>query len=306
MTPACFVLVLNYNGRQLGLLDDCFGSLLQTRYPNSHYLLVDNGSTDDSVNYVRHNYPIVNLLLHEQNLGFAEGNNRGIQYSLAQGADYIILLNNDTRVEEDWLTSLVNVAEQNQKIGLCESQQHTWDGCGLIQHKLKPEWMEGVMSIEPLPANPGAPHPTAYAAGCCMLIRRSVVERIGMFDPRYFAYDEDVDFSLRAWIAGFDVYKVPSSIVYHKGGVTLPTIQQMRLGYKNQLFTLFKDCEIITLRRFARSILKRWVFTRNRYALQGMFALFWSFGTTIRLRREVQALRVRADEEIFHLSGLMK
>jgi GT2 family glycosyltransferase len=165
--------------------------------------------------------------------------------------------------------------------------------------------MEGEKSIQPLNASVCEPHPTAYAAGCCVLIRRSVFERIGMFDPRYFAYDEDVDLSYRAWMAGYDVYKVPSSIVYHKGGVTLPSIRQMTLGYRNQLYTLFKNYEVPTLKRFSRSIIKRWVFTRNRYALSGTITLLRSFGETVRLRREVQALRVRSDEEIFELSGLI-
>jgi GT2 family glycosyltransferase len=303
MAPKCYVIVLNYNGKSLGLLDDCFGSLLHTNYPNTHYLFVDNGSGDESIAYMQERYPVVDILDNQVNLGFAEGNNHGIRYALQRGADYIILLNNDTRVEADWISNLVEVAEEDPTIGLCESQQYTWDNQRAIRLRLRLDWLEGEMILEPIPATRGGPHSTAYASGCCLLIRRSMIERIGVFDPRYFAYVEDVDLSLRAWISGYSVVKVPSSIVYHKIGSTSTSLVGMKLGYRNQLLTMFKNYEISTLKRFSSSILKRWIFTRNRYALGGMLAFLLSMQQTIARRKQIQNLRQRSDQEIFTLCG---
>jgi len=301
MYPLCYVIILNWNGKNH--LDDCISSVINTKYPRHKILFVDNGSTDGSVNYIRSNYPSIDILENHVNLGFAEGNNRGIQYSLVNKADYIALLNNDTRVEEDWLDVLIDAAEQSQSIALCESQQYTWDGSQKIILTLRPDWLEGEISFESKNSNQDI-RATPYAAGCCMLIRSDILQKIGLFDPHYFMYVEDVDLSIRAWIAGYQVLSVPNSVVYHKIGALNPSIKQSKLGYRNQLLTMFKNYELVTLKKFIRPIAKRWVFTRNKYALLSIYSFLNFFPYLLSERRRIQLSRIRSDQEIFNLVGI--
>jgi len=117
--PVASVVVLNYNG--LRFLDDCFRSLERLEYPRDRLevIMVDNGSTDGSVAYVQDVYPWVRVIVNKVNLGFAGGNNVGLE--TARG-EYILTLNNDTRVEPTWLVELVRVAESEPRVGMCASK----------------------------------------------------------------------------------------------------------------------------------------------------------------------------------------
>lgn len=300
--PAVYVVVVNWNGVEH--LRECLPSLEGMSYHNVKVVVVDNGSEDDSASLVSTSFPDFVLLQNERNLGFAGGNNVGMEYALAQHADYVALLNNDTRVEPDWIDVLVDVAQSDSTIALCEAQQHTWDGAHRIQLRLRPEWLEGVAGLE-LPDRSPAVWATPYAAGCCVLIRCSALWRIGLFDARYFAYVEDVDLSLRAWIAGYRVVSVRHSVVYHRvQGTTQPRASRMKWGYRNQLTTMLKDYEWSTIHSFRDPIMKRWFLTRNRVALSATFATLCGLPTTMAKRRRVQAMRRRSDEEIFALTGV--
>jgi GT2 family glycosyltransferase len=301
--PQVNVVVVNWNG--LEHLQACLPSLEKMTYSNVKVVVVDNGSRDGSPDFVSTRFPAFFLLRNERNLGFTGGNNLGIQFALGEGANYVALLNNDTRVEPDWIDALVDVAEQDTAIALCEAQQHSWDGHHRIRLRLRPDWLEGVPTLEAPDRTPGI-CPTAYAAGCCVLMRSSALQRIGAFDSRYFAYVEDVDLSLRAWIAGYKVVSVGHSVIYHRTqGTTRPHTDRMRWGYRNQLTTMLKNYEWSTLFAFRRSILARWFFTRNRLALRSTLSVLSDLPMTMARRRSVQAMRLRSDEEIFALTGLV-
>ena len=299
--PAVYVVVVNWNG--VGHLRECLPSLEGVSYPNFKVIVVDNGSRDDSADFIRASFPSFALIRNERNLGFAGGNNVGIEYALDQRADYVALLNNDTRVEPDWIDALVHVAQQDANIALCEAQQHTWDGVHRIQLRLRPEWLEGEARMESPDRSP-AVWPTAYAAGCCVLMRCSALRQIGLFDARYFAYVEDVDLSLRAWIAGYRVVSVRHSVVYHRvQGTIQPDVSRMKWGYRNQLTTMLKNYEWSTIHSLRKPIMKRWFLTRNRVALSATLAALCALPTTMAKRRHVQAMRRRSDQEIFALTG---
>jgi GT2 family glycosyltransferase len=263
-------------------------------------LIVDNGSTDGSVSFIKRYYPQFSIYLAHTNLGFTGANNLGIQYALDKGADYVLLLNNDTRVEPDWLEALVEVAESDPKVGLCESQQYTFDGQHKIMFNYRPEWAEGETYLED-PDYPLTTRPVYFAAGCSLLIRMSMLQEIGLLDDRYFAGVEDVDLSLRAWITGYRVVSVPNSIVYHYVSASSNLKQRSYWGYRNQLFTLLKNYELSTLVRFAVPILRRWIFTRNRVALKASAAVIVSLPKYLRLRQQIQQLRRRSDANLFKL-----
>lgn len=291
--PRVHVIMVNWNGRQH--LADGLPSLLATRYPNFQVSVIDNGSRDDSLAWLAGNHPGIITAALGRNLGFAAANNVGLRQALIDGADYAVLLNNDTHVELDWLDVLVSTAEADPAIAICQARQRTWDGRQEIRFRFIPEWAEAEQERAPA-APPGPATPTPFASGCAMLLRCSVLERIGLFDERYFMYVEDVDLTLRAWIAGYRVMDVPAAVVYHRmSGSNSASRQRMFWGYRNQLTTLLKLYQPQTLRRYAGPISRRWLLTRNRHALRGTLAALAMLPGTLARRRKVQRQRSAPD-----------
>jgi len=125
MTPLVFIIVLNWNGKDDTL--ECLGSLQQLDYPNFETVVVDNGSTDGSEDVIRSAFPSVNFIQTGRNLGYAGGNNVGIKHALSHGADYVWLLNNDTTVDPNALTALVETAQADPKIAVVGSKIFYYD-----------------------------------------------------------------------------------------------------------------------------------------------------------------------------------
>jgi GT2 family glycosyltransferase len=220
--------------------------------------------------------------------------------AVAGGADYVVLLNNDTRVDPDWLAALVDAAQGDPSAALCCSRLRTWDGQQEVHFRFIPEWAEAEGDLRPL-QRPGPALPTAFASGCAMLLRCEALARIGLFDERYFAYVEDVDLSLRAWICGYRAVLVPGSIVYHRGASSSHRRQRMFWGYRNQLTTLLKLYQPATLRRYRAPILRRWFMTRNRTALRGTLAALAMLPGTLARRFGVQGGRTCPDTSFVEL-----
>ncbi|MCA9898839.1 MAG: glycosyltransferase family 2 protein, partial [Anaerolineales bacterium] len=122
MSASVSIIVVNWNGRHH--LQLCLTALFAQTYPNFEVILVDNGSTDGSQAFVREQFPTVRLIALPENVGFARGNNEGIR---ASTADYIATVNNDTRVDPNWLTALVETAESNPNVGMCAAKLLFWD-----------------------------------------------------------------------------------------------------------------------------------------------------------------------------------
>lgn len=294
--PSVHVLIVNWNGRRH--LESCLPSLLASRYRRFEVVLLDNGSTDDSVEWVQRNFGSVHVEPLHSNLGFAAANNAGLRRALAARADYATLLNNDTRVDEDWLGALVEVAERDPQVAVCQARQRTWDGSQEIRFRFIPAWAEAETEYCPVEAA-GAATPTPFASGCAMLLRCRALPQIGLFDERYFMYVEDVDLTLRAWIAGYRAMDVPASIVYHRmTGSTSGQRQRMVWGYRNQLTTMLKTYQQETLCSFAGPINRRWLLTRNRYALRGTLGTLSMLPGTLAQRWSVQRRR-RAPDQVF-------
>lgn len=298
-SPQVHVVVVNWNGRRH--LAECLPSLLATRYANFRVTLLDNGSDDDSLAWLAANYPAVEVVALGCNLGFAAANNVGLRRALAAGADYVALLNNDTRVEADWLAALVDAAEAEPQVAICQARQRTWDGDQEIRFRFIPQWAEAEQEHLPV-ALPGPAAPTPFASGCAMLLRTSALPRIGLFDERYFMYVEDVDLTLRAWIAGYRALDVPAAVVYHRmTGSASGAQQRMFWGYRNQLTTLLKIYQPGTLAAFAGPISRRWFLTRNRFALRGTLAALGMLPGTLTQRRCVQQTRRQPDDVFLQL-----
>lgn len=294
-------LIVNWNGREH--LEQCLPSLTQTSYPNQEWIVLDNGSNDSSQAWVKAQFPAIQVHELGHNRGFAAANNVGMQMALDAQADYIVLLNNDTRVEPDWLDALLETAEADPTIAICQSRQRSWDGQEEIHFRFIPEWAEAEQIRLPV-APATAPSHTPFASGCAMLLRCRTLKEIGLFDERYFMYVEDVDLTLRAWIAGYRVMDVPASIVYHRmTGSDSQQTQRMFWGYRNQLTTLFKLYQPETWRQFIKPISKRWFLTRNRIALRATLAAIGMLPRTWQLRRQIQRRRQQPDNRFLELCG---
>ncbi len=212
--PKVFVILLNWNN--WNETQECLESLGKVTCDNFQVVIVDNGSSSEERNKIKGAHTIYN----EANLGFAGGNNAGIKYALEQGADYVMLLNNDTIVAPDFLTELVKVAESNPSFRILGSRIYKYgtdevvfDGGSVNKWLNKAEHtMHNTQHITYFPVD--------YITGAAMLIRRELIEKIGLMREEYFLYYEDVDWCLRAQKAGYKCMVVPESHVWHKVSAT--------------------------------------------------------------------------------------
>ena len=222
----------------------CLGSLREQSFKDSETVLVDNGSTDDSVAFVNRNFPEVRVLPLPENRGFSAAVNAGIGVSRTE---YVALLNNDTEVDPEWLEALVRAAESYPEAGSFASKlvdfndRRILDGAGDVLRRSGLPYRLG--HGEP---DRGQYDEVAFVFGACAgaaLYRRSMLDDIGVFDEDFFANCEDGDLSFRAQLAGYRCVYVPESVVYHMGSATFgkrsPTA--VRLGTRNSLCLLVKN-----------------------------------------------------------------
>jgi GT2 family glycosyltransferase len=230
------VIIVNWNGKHF--LGECLSSLEKQSYPNYDVTVIDNGSTDGSVDFIHHHFPEVQILSLNDNAGFSKANNIAILKALSDGVQHIALLNNDTRVDEKWLEHLVRIMESEQDIGICASKMlrmeapHILDSAG---HMFK--WgriFERGRGEADARRYDDRLDIVGACAGAC-LYRREMLEDIGLFDERYGSYYEDAELSWRAHNRGWRARFVPESVVlHHRGGTTKsdPQIErEMKIRY---------------------------------------------------------------------------
>ena len=243
------IILLNWNGFEF--TKSCIDSLLQTINRDYEIILVDNGSEDDSLQHLMHLYPDLHFLKSPTNLGFTGGNNLGMHYALKKGFEYILLLNNDTVVERDFLSPLVErlknctaCAAVQPLIYFMHDREKTWNAGGRYL-----KWLAISKTLYTIPDNTGA-YPTDWITGCAFMVKSSVIEQIGVLDDLYFAYFEDVDWSLRMKKAGYLLEIVPTSRIYHEAGASSKSKSGGNEGFlnprvhylnvRNQLFQIRK------------------------------------------------------------------
>jgi GT2 family glycosyltransferase len=218
--PKVALVILNWNGREDVL--NCVSTLPRLRYPNLVATVVDNASSDGSVEALRERFPQQRVLVMEKNLGFCGGNNRGIEDALSQGAEFVLLLNNDTEMHPDLVNELVRVARSDERIGAVgaknlrlEDPREVWGAYGELtygkelirligQGKADGEEFSLVRDVD-------------WVIGNGIMMSRRAIEAIGGFDEGFFGYHEDVDWCYRASQAGFRIVYNGRAIIYHKG-----------------------------------------------------------------------------------------
>lgn len=210
--PKVFIVILNYNG--LEVLKKCLTSVFKSDYPNFEIIVVDNNSSDDSLEIAKINFSKAIFIKNEANLGFAAGNNMGIKFALERAADFILLLNNDVEVEKNFLTQLIDNVAAKEDIGLSSpiifdgETREIWFAGGYIDWwRLKTIHVKNIRTEKLFP--------TQIITGCAMLIRAAVFQKIGLLDEDFFLYWEDADFSWRSSQAGFQNMVVSASWIYH-------------------------------------------------------------------------------------------
>ncbi len=217
--PRICILVLNWNGA-----DDtigCVQSLQKVTYSNAEIVVIDNGSTDDSVPRIQKQFSDVKIIELESNLFYGGGNNAGLEWAQKHGFEYVIFLNNDTTVEPDFLEPLLAGFDYSKAVGMvaplmCYSAAPDiiWYGggninlwTGIVEHRYI---RKNVSTLE------GNPKITDYITGCCLMMPTKLAVELGGFDLSFKMYGEDVDLSLRTRAAGYELLFVPESKIYHK------------------------------------------------------------------------------------------
>lgn len=210
--PKVFIVVLNYNGKDC--LAPALASLFKVNYPNFEIILVDNGSSDGSFELAKRHFSKIIFIRNDHNLGFAAGNNIGIAYAMDRRADFVLLLNNDTLVEKDFLLNLIETVEKNKNIGIASpviwegSTSRIWFSGGKINWwRMKAFHKRQERRDDYLGSH--------FISGCAMLIKAEVIEKIGFLDDNFFLYLEDADFSRRAKKAGYDLAVSAKSRIRH-------------------------------------------------------------------------------------------
>ncbi len=221
MCPLVSAVLLNWNGYEH--TSTCLASLAEASYPNLNIIVVDNGSKDASVEQLRElvrDRPAINLLENPENLGFARGCNVGIRYAYELGADYILLINNDSTAAPGFLEPAVKAAENDPSVGLVSGKiylgrggSELWYAGGNI------DLLKGSVTVAGFRETDRGQYDQCrtigFVTGALMLIKRSVIDSIGPLPEEYFFGQEEWDYSLAAQRAGFRLLYVPQFVTYH-------------------------------------------------------------------------------------------
>lgn len=308
--PLVSIIIVNWNGGEV--LRQCLTSLSKIDYPSWELVLVDNGSMDGSEKIASN----LKLIKNKTNLGFAKANNQG--YKVARGK-YILLLNNDTRVKKDFLTRIVARMEEDHKIGVIQPKIFLMDKPGYLDNAGSFLTKIGFLQHWGFGQRDGKEFSKEReifsAKGACMLIRREVIQKVGLFDNDFFSYFEESDFCWRVWMAGYKVIFYPEAVIYHKLGFTIRRLNVSKLNYhyyKNRICSLIKNLEtrnlllILLPHLLISEFLFLLFFLRGQinYSFMIKKALLWNLWNlpkTLKKRSKIQNMRKLNDRELFRI-----
>lgn len=304
--PLLSIVIPTWNGREL--LGICMPALKRQTFGDFETVVVDGGSTDGSVEWLRSNYPEARVIELEINRGFAAAVNRGIK---AARGDVVVLLNNDTEAEPGWLRALVEAMDRDPEAGIFASrvlQYHdreridsAGDKLGLLADQIGHGLPDG--------AEYQRPRYVVSACAAAAAYRSEVFERVGLFDERFISYLEDVDMGVRAAYAGFPTLYVPDAVIYHMGSATANRMNhtKVRLLLRNSLFLFFQYMPPGVLLRWGLFMLA-WPFAYTlrsrvplRLAFAALFGLVRALPEVLRRRRQVRGTAVLDDEDFRRL-----
>jgi GT2 family glycosyltransferase len=279
MSSQVTAVVLNWNGKEDTL--ECLGSLSSQQGVALSTVVVDNGSTDDSVSAIRERFPELRIIENQRNLGYSEGNNVGIRYALEERAEYILVINNDTVLDKSCLARLVVDLQDHSSAAAAAPKSLLYDrpDCiyfagGRIDSEGNTDHIGGGQPDGPLY---GESLDTQWLTGCAILFRASALESIGLFDPDYYLLCEDVDWSLRARRAGYSLRFVAAARLWHKVSSSFGEAwNPSYLYYYTRNYCLFIERNFENERRVRlcyRAVKRSWKKAGRRSALRRAVAL---------------------------------
>lgn len=217
--PLVYTIILNTNRRDDTLA--CLTSLAESTWPRNHVVVLDNSSTDGSVEAIAAAFPEVEIVRLNDNRGYAGNNNVGIALALERGADWIFVLNEDTVLAPDCIAQLVAAGTTEPGTGIVGPLVYHFDEPQIIQSaggELTPRWEAvHIGQNQPDSGQFATTRPVDWISGCAIMVRREVIEAVGPLDERFFYYWEETDWCLRAREAGWQILHVPAAKLWHKG-----------------------------------------------------------------------------------------
>lgn len=260
MSARTAVIILNWNG--VALLRRYLPSVVAgTDHDLGTVIVADNGSTDESRNVLKNEFPNIRTLLFDENLGFAEGYNRAIDM-LGDEFEYVVLLNSDVAVPDGWLEPLVRFMDEHPGVGACQpkilsdTQRDTLEYAGasggFLDRNGYPYCRGRIFSVcEKDNGQYDNPIPVFWATGAALMVRAELYRRVGGLDSRFFAHMEEIDLCWRILLTGSEIWVVPASSVFHLGGGSLPAANPRKtyLNFRNNLLLLHKNLPDATRRK---------------------------------------------------------
>jgi GT2 family glycosyltransferase len=320
-SPYVSIIILNYNGQSY--IRRCVESVLKSEYDNFEVVIVDNNSADNSLDIVKSEFhdDRIKLFRNNKNLGFASGNNLGVNYARGQ---YFVLLNVDTEVDPKWLAELVAVMQSDLTIGAAQAKllslddKSTFDSAGDYLDFYGFSFRRGGDWLEKDSGQYDTIQDIFSARGAAVITRKEIVKRIGLFDDDYFLAFEDIDFCWRVRLYGKRVVFVPKSLVYHKGaGISSKVSDEIKNmhGTKNIIMTMIKNYDTVHIIKFAIIphfislvtgffILEQFIMGKDNKFMNiknRIRAFYWLLSNSSKLRskrRYVQNIRKTDDSEI--------
>ncbi len=248
-SPSVALVILNWSGKHF--LEKFLPSVVLSDYENLEVIVADNASTDDSIQFLEQRYPSIKIILNGANEGFAKGYNTALKQVTA---DYYILLNSDVQVTPGWITPVISLMETDKAIAACQPKILSFENKNKFEYAgASGGWIDKFG----YPFNRGRIFDFCendegqynnisqifWATGAAMFLRASVFHEQNGFDEYFFAHQEEIDLCWRMQRAGHKIFVVPSSVVYHVGGGTLPAGNKRKvfLNFRNNLVMLSKN-----------------------------------------------------------------
>ena len=285
-TPKVFVLILSYNG--VKWLKDCLPSVLALDYPNYETVVIDNGSTDDTQSFLHENFPQALVVTLQPNRGYAGGFDAGLEFAASRGAEYFLVMNNDTEIDSHALTALVETAQTRERAGFVTGKVYFFDRRDVFQSVgKKDDPIQGsgdYLGYEEKDIGQyDQPAERVFVDDVYTLVNRRLYDEIGGYDPQFYLQCEEFDWQLRAKKVGWKIYYAPHAKLWHRGSVTTGGVGSPTNNYfleRNRIIALAKN---MSAWRVIRYVL--WSGTQSVYRLAGAALRFNSYTFKPRLAR---------------------
>ena len=247
--PSVAIVILNWNGKDY--LQKFLPYVINSSYPNKRIIVADNASTDDSVVFIKQNYPTVEIILNSQNEGFAKGYNTALKQVKS---DYYVLLNSDVEVTPAWIEPIITLMESDAKIAACQPKMLAYSNktafeyagaCGGWIDNFGYPFARGRVfeNCETDAGQYNTVQECFWATGAALFVRAAVYHELKGLDEYFFAHQEEIDLCWRMQLSGYRVFVQPASVVFHVGGGTLPKGNSFKtfLNFRNCLIMMYKN-----------------------------------------------------------------